>query len=473
MLIRASALAPRSLQTRLQSLLRSADVDLTLAPAAATWAIVEQDDWDLVLTARERLGRAAAERVRSLRARPLPPDIIVLSKGEDAHDRAALLAAGAVAVINTGLSDAALVDALATLIDRCRETRRHRLRAERADSRGSLADFVSESPSMQRFIAIAQRVVLADTSLLILGETGVGKERLARAMHDEGPRQAGPFIAVNCGALSETLLESELFGHREGAFTGAVRARRGYFELAHGGTLLLDEVGEMPLTLQVKVLRALQERSIMPVGGEREISVDVRVIAATNRDLQREVLDGRFRADLFYRLSVITLLIPPLRERSSDIPLLVDNHLQSLGRLGRRQPRHISATAMGALTRHAWPGNVRELINVLERAALLCDGDSIGLADLPETIAGGTGARPTAVPTPRTAATTVPLATALAGVTAAFERDYLADVLTDTRGRIGEAARRAGISERALYAKMRRHGLDKAAFKPPAQPAAP
>ncbi len=467
MLVRAAALASRTLQARLDRLLRGADLNLTAQRANATWSTIEHEDWDLVFVARERLGRNATERVRALRAPPHPTDVIILSTREDAEDRAALLAAGALAVINVELADAALIDALAALIDRCREARRHRLRAERADSRGSLADFVSESPSMQGFIAIARRVVLADTSLLILGETGVGKERLARAMHDEGPRQAGPFIAVNCGALSETLLESELFGHREGAFTGAVRNRRGYFELAHCGTLFLDEVGEMPLTLQVKVLRALQERVIVPVGGEREVAVDVRVIAATNRDLQREVQAGRFRADLYYRLSVITLTIPPLRERAGDIPLLVGNHIDGLSRLGRRHPRQVSDAAMQALIRYAWPGNVRELINVLERAALLCDGDTIGLADLPPTIAGSAG-EPTAVSAPGTSVPHVPLATAMARMTTEFERSYLATLLTRTGGRIGETARLAGVSERALYAKMRRHGLAKEAFKAPA-----
>ncbi|MFO1054828.1 MAG: sigma-54 dependent transcriptional regulator [Planctomycetota bacterium] len=465
MLVRVLSVAARDLRDRLSALLPGSDIHLEGAAPRGGFDRALREDWDLLLFDRGALGKPAVRRLATLRERADPADVILLVDVEDPHDRAALLAAGALAVVNTEVSDEAMAQTLRALVARSRDAAVHRLRAERGDRRGSLADFVSESPAMQRFIAIAHRMVDADTSLLILGETGVGKERLARALHDEGPRRDGPFIAVNCGALTETLLESELFGHQEGAFTGAVRNRRGYFELAHGGTLFLDEVGEMPPTLQVKVLRALQERRFTPVGGEREIAVDVRVIAATNRDLQGEMRAGRFRADLYYRLSVVTLSIPPLRERTSDVPTLVRNHLESATRRAGRHPLRIGAPALAALSGYAWPGNVRELINVLERAALLAEGEEIGLADLPDAIAGSTETRAVVPPSRTGTEPMVSLGATVARAVAGIERDYLTEVLRRTRGRIGETARIAGLSERALYTKMRRHGLDKLAFR--------
>ena len=217
-----------------------------------------------------------------------------------------------------------LLETLRSLVERRRQDGLRRLKAERPEERYSLNDFVLVSPAMQRFVAVARRVVAADSSLLILGETGVGKERLARAIHAESPRARGPFVAVNCGALPEGLLESELFGHERGAFTGAVASRKGHFELAHEGTIFLDEIGEMPLHLQVKLLRVLEERRLQRVGGQRPIAIDVRVMAATNRDLEAEMGAGRFRNDLYYRLAVVTLTLPPLRDRAEDIPDLVE-----------------------------------------------------------------------------------------------------------------------------------------------------
>jgi DNA-binding NtrC family response regulator len=306
-------------------------------------------------------------------------------------------------------------------------------------------------------------MVDSDANLLLTGETGVGKERLARAIHDEGPRRDGPFVAINCGALPEALLESELFGHEAGAFTGAVRAHRGLFELAHGGTLFLDEVGEMPLPLQVRLLRVVQDRRIRPVGGERDVAVDVRVVAATNRDLQAEMQAGRFRADLYYRLAVVALLIPPLRERRADIPVLVQNHLEAWCVRLNRRPIAVSAEAMAALCAHDWPGNVRELANVLERAALLGDGQLITVRDLSGIVGP--------VPAVRRARATdvdllaLPFADAEARHQEAFERAYFTALLRVCHGRVGEAAARAGLSVRTLYSKLQRLELRKEQFR--------
>jgi DNA-binding NtrC family response regulator len=337
-----------------------------------------------------------------------------------------------------------------------------------------LSDFVSQSPAMHTFMETVYRVVSADNSLLILGETGVGKEHLARAIHSESPRASGSFIAVNCGALPETLLESELFGHEKGAFTGADRAVRGQFEMAHRGTIFLDEIGEMPLHLQVKLLHVLERRQIRRVGGEQSIAVDVRVIAATNRNLTAEVEAGRFRRDLFYRLGAVVLTIPPLRDRREDIPELAENYLQYF-RVNTGQPiKGLDADAMAALVKHSWPGNVRELINVMERAVLLCRGDTIRPVDLPSPIAeapvaavvvAGVAGSVASVPPLPPVWLDKPLRVARRMAMDNLERLYLTQLLTQTRGRIGETARRAGMTTRSLYDRMRRLGLRKEDFR--------
>ena len=340
----------------------------------------------------------------------------------------------------------------------------------------SLNDFVSRSPTMQAFMHIVRRVARSRTSVLIEGETGVGKERLARALHADGPRSTSPFVAVNCGALPESLLESELFGHEKGAFTGATRSRRGCFELADGGTLFLDEVGEIPFHLQVKLLRALQEREIQRVGGEQAFSVDVRVIAATNRDLQAEIAAGRFRRDLFYRLNVVTLLIPPLRARVEDIPDLVRSYVDHLATQIGSDVEAIDPAALEALSAYDWPGNIRELINVIERSLLLCEGTTIERVHLPANLSGTSLSVPAIVlPTLDADASVAPildpallarpLPEARRMVVDAFERAYLTALLTETRGRIKEVARRAGIQPRSLYDRMQRLGLDKQGFR--------
>jgi DNA-binding NtrC family response regulator len=261
-----------------------------------------------------------------------------------------------------------------------------RVHAASPPSESRLRDFASLSPRMQAFMALARKVVDADSSLLLLGETGTGKEWFARAVHKEGPRSAGPFVAVNCGAFPESLFESELFGHEQGAFTGASRAHKGYFEQAEGGTLFLDEIGELPLHLQVKLLRVLEDRRVQRLGAERSFRVDIRLLVATHRDLEREVEAGRFREDLFYRLAVVTLPIPPLRERAEDIPDLFASYLEFFRAALNRPIYGVQKTALEALARYRWPGNVRELINVVERAVLLSPGPEIGLTDLPITI---------------------------------------------------------------------------------------
>jgi DNA-binding NtrC family response regulator len=321
---------------------------------------------------------------------------------------------------------------------------------------------------MQHLLSLAQRLTQSDTSTLILGETGVGKEWLARAIHEEGPRSQGPFVAVNCGGIPETLLESELYGHEEGAFTGASRARRGHFEMAHGGTVFLDEIAEMPNHLQVKLMRVLQERKIQRLGSEKEIELDVRIIAATNKNPEDEIREKRLRSDLYYRIGVVTLLVPPLRERREDIQELVSNYLRIHSAQLRRDIESVEPEAMHALRSYDWPGNVRELINVIERAVLLARGPRIGISDLPHVIGAAAGGSSTSIPictvlddAGKGRLIQKPLRIAKREVVSSFEKAYLSALLKETHGRIGETAKLAGITPRALYEKMRNYGLRK------------
>ncbi len=303
-------------------------------------------------------------------------------------------------------------------------------------------DLLSKSPAMQSVFELARAAARSSSTILVLGESGSGKEVLARAIHAESPRAEGPFVAVSCAALTESLLESELFGHGRGAFTGAVARRKGEFEAAQGGTLFLDEVGDVGPKLQLDLLRVLEERKLRRVGGNEPIEVDVRIVAATNRDLRKAVLDGHFREDLYYRLNVIPILIPPLRQRREDIPLLVESFVERLAVEMKKRLDGVSADAMGALMAHDWPGNVRELRNVLERGAVVASGPVIQLADL------GLPARGEAPPKPGTLASLEEV-----------EKRHVAAVLAHACGNVSQSARILGIDRVTLYNKMRKYGI--------------
>ena len=435
------------------------------------WAQLTHLDVDLVVCGRTLLPTPPDPFIASIRELPEHPDVVVISPKEDPVERAALLTAGCMAVLYAGLAESLLADTLRAVADRRREfdLRDPRHLAATEARRSRLTDFVSESPSMQEFLAIAIRVIETQSPLLILGETGVGKERLARAIHTDGPRAAAPFVAVNCGALPEGLLETELFGHEVGAFTGATRSRRGFFELAHRGTLFLDEIGELPLHLQVKLLRVLEERTVRRVGSEQTVPVVVRIVAATNRHLESEVEAKRFRADLYYRLAVVTLVVPPLRDRREDIPMLVTSYLDHFRSQLGRGVSGIVPEALDALSRYDWPGNVRELINVIERAVLLADRDQITLADLPLGISSRNRTRrePTGLPAH---VLEKPLHEARGEVVADFETAYLTGLLQRTGGRIADSAHLAGVDPRSIHTLMKRHGLRKEDFKTSERP---
>ena len=309
--------------------------------------------------------------------------------------------------------------------------------------RSSFGGLSGQSRVMRRLFTLLERVAPADVGVFLHGETGTGKELAARAIHAASPRAAGPFIVGDLAAISSTLFESELFGHERGAFTGASQQRAGAFEQAHGGTLFLDEIGELPRELQPRLLRALERHQVKRVGGDAYLDVDVRVIAATHRDLEAEVREGRFREDLYHRLAVVRVSLPPLRERSEDIPLIVDEVLQRLG----KEKSVLSSRTRASLLDYAWPGNVRELRNVVERVA------SLGVEGLPEL---GAGARPR----PGEGLATRPFKAAKERLVQAFERDYLLDLLARFQGNISRAAQEAGIDRVYLHRLLRKHDIE-------------
>jgi two-component system response regulator AtoC len=307
---------------------------------------------------------------------------------------------------------------------------------------------VAASPGMIEVLELIERAAEYKATVLLTGESGTGKEVLARAIHAQSPRRAEAFVAVNCGAIPETLLESELFGHARGAFTGADRARRGLFVEADGGTLFLDEVGEMPQALQVKLLRVLQEEEVRPLGESKSRRVDVRVIAATARELEAEVAEGRFREDLFYRLNVLRVVVPPLRERREDIPLLVDHFLaQARDTLGK-PVRGISDDALARLVSYRWPGNVRELENVIERAVILARDEQLGVRELPANVVAQDGG---------IAESAGDLS--LRRARRAAETEMIRRALRETDGNRTRAARLLGISHRALLYKLKEYEI--------------
>ncbi|MDU1952149.1 two-component system response regulator GlrR [Atlantibacter hermannii] len=307
---------------------------------------------------------------------------------------------------------------------------------------------VTRSPIMLRLLEQARMVAQSDVSVLIQGQSGTGKEVLAQAIHNASPRSKNAFIAINCGALPEQLLESELFGHARGAFTGAVSSREGLFQAAEGGTLFLDEIGDMPIPLQVKLLRVLQERKVRPLGSNRDIDIDVRIISATHRDLPKAMARGEFREDLFYRLNVVSLKIPALNERAEDIPLLANHLLRQAAERHKPFVRRFSTEAMKYLMAASWPGNVRQLVNVIEQCVALTSAPVISEALVGQALEGENSVLPTFVEARNQ-----------------FELNYLRKILQITKGNVTHAARMAGRNRTEFYKLLARHELDANDFK--------
>jgi DNA-binding NtrC family response regulator len=329
-------------------------------------------------------------------------------------------------------------------------TRADRLQRELA-SRGVLGELIGDSPAMQEVFQIVQQAAPTKATILITGESGTGKELLARAIHGLSPRSGGPFFAVNCAAIPDTLIESELFGHEKGAFTGAAERRAGYFELARGGTLLLDEIGEMPMGTQAKLLRVLEERRVRRLGAPKEIDLDVRVVVSTNRSLPAEITKGNFREDLYFRLNIFEVQLPPLRDRKQDLPLLATELIRTLNERHECRVTDISPEVMALFHQYDWPGNVRELRNVLERAVILAGEGTILPSHLPRTFAG--------MPAPAVAGAVHDATGLKPGMTIAeAEKDLIQITLRHTAGNRTRAADLLGISVKTLFNKLREYG---------------
>jgi two-component system response regulator AtoC len=422
-------------------------------------------DAETATSGEEAIGRATAETfdavVTDLRMRP-PDGLEVLKQLRRKRiDVAVILmtayadARTAVQAIQNGAYDFltkdpdADPDEVAIRLERVREARagaveREHLRSEVTALRQGAIPIVGSGETIARALELVEKVAPTSSTVLLTGETGTGKDLFARAVHFTSPRAAGPWVKVNCGALPEALMESELFGHERGAFTGAVARKLGRFEQAHGGTIFLDEIGELPFGLQVKLLQAIEEKSFVRVGGQETLSVDVRIVAATNRDLQQEVSEGRFREDLFYRLNIFPIYLPPLRQRRGDIPGLVDYFLTKAG----APPDKITPEGRAALDRYDYPGNVRELEHILERALIMAGSDPV-LAEHLNFRSAGRDASKSLVPE------IPPEGLSLEQL----ERDLIEQALEKARGNKSRAARLLGLTRRTLYSRMEKHGL--------------
>jgi DNA-binding NtrC family response regulator len=390
-------------------------------------------------------------------ARPRIPVVLITAHGSEKVAVGAMKA-GAEDYVAKPFDNDEIRVVVRRALDRTRLEREHRLLLERVERELGQGPIIGSGPAMQKVFEMIHKVADTDLSVLVRGESGTGKELVAQALHQRGARSARPLVAVNCAAISRELVESELFGHERGAFTGANQRRIGRFEAAHGGSMFLDEIGDMPLETQAKVLRVLEERSVQRVGGNQAIDVDVRLIAATHRDLEADVRRGAFRGDLYYRLKVVEITLPPLRERRPDLPSLVEHFLIRLAERLKRDKQNVSSAALAALARYAWPGNVRELRNVVEQSAVLAAGSTIEVGDLPAQVVGAAGAGVAAVsgnvPQPG-----VSFVDAKKRVVEDFERNFLLAALREHGGNVSRAATAIGMVRQSLQQKIRELGL--------------
>jgi two-component system response regulator HydG len=397
-------------------------------------------------------GMSGESLLRALKAVSPEIEVVLMTAFGTVESAVAAMKEGAYDFITKPLKRQAVVKSVRQALEKASLVAENRaLRARLAALEpGGEGGLLGSAPSFRAVLETLRQVAPSSASVLLVGESGTGKELAARLIHDRSPRARGPFIAVNCGAIPESLLESELFGHERGAFTGAVGRKEGRFERAHGGTLFLDEIGELTPSVQVKLLRVLQDGVIDRLGGTEPVRVDARVVTATHRDLTAEVKAGRFREDLFYRLDVVNVRLPPLRERRDDIPLLAAAFLRRLAEANDRRVSGFTPAALAALEAAPWPGNVRELLHAVERAVILARGDLVDVGDLPEglrrPLAGG------GVASGAPGALTIPLGTPMEEI----ERLVIRETLRQTRGDKTLAAQILGIAPRTIYRKLDR-----------------
>ena len=435
-----------SLQLAFGDTLRDQGWDVTIAGSVAeALEALAGPPFDLVLTDLRLPDGDGMDVLGASRTRSPEVPVLVLTAYGSVGGAVAAIRSGAAEFLTKPFED----DQLLAMIRRYLEIGRLRRRVEELE--GRLARPLGEDPAFRRLVELAETVAASDTTVLLLGETGTGKEVFARLLHDRSPRRRQPFVAVNCAALPESLLESELFGHERGAFTGAVKQRRGRFEEADGGTLFLDEVAETSPPVQAKLLRALESQRFERLGSSREISVDVRLLAATKRDLAAEVAAGRFRDDLYYRLNVVPLEIPPLRDRPGDVSLLASAFALQVA-MKRGRPFHLAPETVAVLERHPFPGNVRELLHLVQRLAVTVPSETVRPEDLPPEFRTAGRAR-----------VEVDLAAfsgTLPEMADAFERQVLARALRQHDGHRTTMAAALGVSRKTLWEKLKAHGLE-------------
>jgi DNA-binding NtrC family response regulator len=423
--------------------------------------ILAENKPDLVLVDLHLPDASGLDLLAKSRFRYPDVPVIVVTASNSVADVVSALKGGAIDYVTKPVDHQRLVVSLANAVKMLRQQQDlAKLRSE-INETYKVEHMIGSTPAMDNVRQLIRQSAPSDATVLILGESGTGKELVARALHFASPRAAKPFVDVNCAALTETLIESELFGHERGAFTSAISRRRGKFEQANGGTLFLDEIGDMPLSTQAKILRVLQERTFQRVGGEEKITVNVRVICATNRNLEEAVESAAFRHDLFYRVNMFVIDVPPLRERIADVPELARHFLAVSSRAGKYTARAISDSALAALCTHRWPGNVRELQNAIERALMVCHEDEVQVAHLPPAVSRGRPpdmsgdfqpAQPIAPSTSRN----------LVEAVEAFERSLILEALEKCEWNKTQAARHLGVTRRILSYKVATLGIDKA-----------
>ncbi|WP_242392495.1 sigma-54-dependent transcriptional regulator [Anaeromyxobacter oryzisoli] len=431
----------------------------TAEDGARALSLVATRPYDVVVTDIKMPGADGFELLGAVKAHAPDTEVVMMTGYATVSDAVRAMKEGAFDYLEKPFDP----DAALAVVARAAERKRLADAARAAAAPGAVAGFhnlVGGSASMRAVYALLEKAAGLDITVLLLGETGTGKELAARAIHYHSARRERHFVPVNCGALPADLVESELFGHARGAFTGAAGAKLGLFEEAEGGTIFLDEVGELPLPAQVKLNRALQEREIRRVGDTHPVKIDVRVIAATHRDLREEVKAGRFREDLFYRLNVFPVILPALRERAEDIPLLAAHFLEKHAHALRRELAGVEPEALERLAGYAWPGNVRELENAVERAVAVAAGPQVGVQDLPPEVA----AAPAAAPEPAALAK-LPYREAVEQARDRISREYLVALLAEFGGNVTRAAERAGMERESLHRLLRKYGLRSDDFK--------
>ncbi len=411
-------------------------------------ALCREKPFDLILMDVRMSGISGIDALQEIKAYNSSIPVLIMTAYSNIESAVTAIKAGAYDYLTKPLDFDELKLAIERALDHTMLREENRVLRESVAGSINTEGLIGRSKSMVRLLETLSTVAPSEATVLITGESGTGKERVAKMLHANSNRAKGPFIAVNCAALSETLLESELFGHEKGAFTGADKPRDGRFLAASKGTIFLDEIGEMSPPMQAKLLRAIQEREIQRVGGDRPTKVDVRILAATNRDLQNEVDAGNFRQDLFYRLNVITLELPPLRDRVEDIPVLAAFFLKKLAEANNKLIKGFTPTAMDKMLKHSWPGNVRELENTVERAVVLLIGEYVSERELPTTVVRD-GEESEA---PRVGLTGMTLGE--------LENAAVKEVLAETGGNKSEAARRLGITRKTLQSKLQKMDAD-------------